>query len=142
MQIMKYSAADPAYTQEYALRNLVLRFPLGLDLKNENLSRDLTDIHLGVFDGETLVASLMLHPLEDGAVQMRQVCTHPDRQGQGLGRMLVEAAEETARQMGFTRMELHGRESAAGFYRKLGYLTDGVRFYELNIPHMAFRKSL
>ena len=82
------------------------------------------------------------HPLDGGDIQMRQVCTHPDRQGEGLGRTLVTAAEEMARQMGYKRMVLHGRESAAGFYRKLGYLTDGVRFYELNIPHLSFHKTL
>ncbi len=142
MQIVTYTTTDPLYSQAYALRNLVLRHPLGLDLKDEDLSRDQTDYHIGLLDGETLAASLILHPLDGGDIQMRQVCTHPDRQGEGLGRTLVTAAEEMARQMGYKRMVLHGRESAAGFYRKLGYLTDGVRFYELNIPHLSFHKTL
>ncbi len=143
MQILKFTADEPAcYSQEYDLRNLVLRHPLGLDLKDEDLSRDKTDIHLGVFDGEKLVASLILHPMEDGIVQMRQVCTHPDRQGEGLGKMLVEAAEQLAKEEGFRQMVLHGRQTAAGFYRKLGYLTDDVVFTELGIPHISFSKLL
>lgn len=142
MQILKFTADEPAYSQEYDLRNLVLRHPLGLDLKNEDLSRDKTDIHLGVFDGEKLVASLILHPMEGGIVQMRQVCTHPDRQGEGLGKMLVEAAEQLAKEEGFRQMVLHGRQTAAGFYRKLGYLTDEVVFTELGIPHISFSKLL
>lgn len=143
MQILKFTADEPAYySQEYDLRNLVLRHPLGLDLKDEDLSRDKTDIHLGVFDGEKLVASLILHPMEGGIVQMRQVCTHPDRQGEGLGKMLVEAAEQLAKEEGFRQMVLHGRQTAAGFYRKLGYLTDEVVFTELGIPHISFSKLL
>lgn len=143
MQILKFTADEPAYySQEYDLRNLVLRHPLGLDLKDEDLSRDKTDIHLGVFDGKKLVASLILHPMEGGIVQMRQVCTHPDRQGEGLGKMLVEAAEQLAKEEGFRQMVLHGRQTAAGFYRKLGYLTDEVVFTELGIPHISFSKLL
>ncbi len=142
MQILKFTAGSPAYSQEYDLRNLVLRRPLGLDLKDEDLSRDKTDIHLGVLDGEKLVAALILHPLEDGVIQMRQVCTHPDRQGEGLGRMLVAAAEQLAKEEGFRQMVLHGRLTAAGFYRRLGYLTDGAVFTELGIPHISFSKLL
>lgn len=142
MQILKFTTESPVYSQEYDLRNLVLRHPLGLDLKDEDLSRDKTDIHLGVLDGEKLVASLILHPMEEGLIQMRQVCTHPDRQGEGLGKMLVEAAERLAKEEGFRQMVLHGRQTAAGFYRKLGYLTDEVVFLELGIPHISFSKLL
>ena len=59
-----------------------------------------------------------------------------------LGKMLVEAAEQLAKEEGFRQMVLHGRQTAAGFYRKLGYLTDDVVFTELEIPHISFSKLL
>jgi GNAT superfamily N-acetyltransferase len=142
MTIQIYTTADPAYEQEYALRNRVLRFPLGRDLKDEDLSRDEADFHIGLFEMGKLRSVLLLHPVDEQTLQMRQVCTDPDFQGKGLGRQLVQAAEDFARTRGYTRIVLHGRASAAGFYRKLGYQTDEVLFHELGIPHYSFWKEL
>ena len=69
IQFKTFSCSDPEYKEEYALRNEVLRHPLGLDLKDEDLSRDQEDIHLGGFVSGTLAAFLLLHPLGDGVYQ-------------------------------------------------------------------------
>ncbi|MGC2637927.1 MAG: GNAT family N-acetyltransferase [Acidobacteriaceae bacterium] len=53
----------------------------------------------------------------------------PSRQKTGLGRRLVAAAEEFAREMGSRRMELtvvHLRTELPPFYEKLGYATVGT----------------
>lgn len=142
MEVKIYTVASAAYEQEYDLRNRVLRHPLGMDLGNEDLSRDVQDFHIGLFEGGKLLACLLLHPVDNGTLQMRQVCTEPELQGKGLGRMLVRAAEDFARENKYTKIVLHGRESAAGFYRKLGYACDEVRFFEIGIPHLTFEKEL
>lgn len=142
MEIKVYTAASAEYGQEYDLRNRVLRYPLGMDLKNEDLSRDAEDFHLGLFADGKLLACLLLHPVGEGTLQMRQVCTEPELQGKGLGSRLVRVAEDFARENEYKKIVLHGRESAAGFYRKLGYTCDEVRFFEIGIPHLTFEKEL
>ena len=52
----------------------------------------------------------------------------PARQGLGIGKLLVEAAEGYARAHGCRQMDLHIvnlREQLPAFYRKLGYVETG-----------------
>jgi GNAT superfamily N-acetyltransferase len=54
---------------------------------------------------------------------------HPDLQKTGLGRKLMAAAEEFAREMGSHHMDLtvvNLRTELPPFYRKLGYVEDGT----------------
>jgi ribosomal protein S18 acetylase RimI-like enzyme len=54
---------------------------------------------------------------------------HPARQGEGLARRLVVAAEEYAREAGCTHMDLHvlsPRLELPAFYRHLGYEDNGT----------------
>ena len=137
IQFKTFRPEDPAYKEEYDLRNRVLRHPLGLDLKDEDLSRDLG----GFLDGH-LIALLLLHPLGDGVYQMRQVCVTPEMQGKGYGRKLVEASEALLKENGGCKITLHARQSAAGFYLKLGYRITGEGFTEIGIPHFPMEKEL
>jgi GNAT superfamily N-acetyltransferase len=64
---------------------------------------------------------------EDGYFGMLSV--HPRHQREGLGRVLVDAAEEYARQAGCTVMEIHVvdlRTELLPFYLRLGYVETGV----------------
>jgi predicted N-acetyltransferase YhbS len=64
---------------------------------------------------------------EDGYFGMLSV--HPDHQGEGLGRMLIDAAEDYARQAGCSVMEIHVvdlRTELPPFYLRLGYVETGV----------------
>ena len=54
----------------------------------------------------------------------------PKRQGEGFGRLLVEAAEEYARQAGCTAMDIQVvdlRTELPPFYHRLGYVEVGTR---------------
>lgn len=142
IQFKTFSCSDPEYKEEYALRNEVLRHPLGLDLKDEDLSRDQEDIHLGGFVSGTLAAFLLLHPLGDGVYQMRQVCVKPELQGKGYGRALIEASEQLLQKQQAHKIVLHARRTASGFYQKLEYSVSGEGFLELGIPHLPMEKEL
>jgi GNAT superfamily N-acetyltransferase len=53
----------------------------------------------------------------------------PRHQGQGLGRLLIAAAEERARQFGCVHMDLqivNLRTELPAFYRRLGYVESGT----------------
>jgi GNAT superfamily N-acetyltransferase len=67
---------------------------------------------------------------EDGCFRMLAV--DPARQGDGLGRVLVEAAETYGRVRGCTRMEidvLNLRTELLPFYRKFGYAETGAEAF-------------
>jgi GNAT superfamily N-acetyltransferase len=62
---------------------------------------------------------------------------HPDSQGQGLGRILVNAAEDYARAHGCRFMDItvvNRREELPPFYRKLGYTESGTKPFPEDEP--------
>jgi putative acetyltransferase len=60
-------------------------------------------------------------PDDDVAARLRKVFVAPDRAGQGLGRRMVEAAEDAARAAGFGRFRVRANANAEAFYARLGY---------------------
>lgn len=143
MTIFTIEFATPEYDEAVALRYEVLRKPLGLEFLPEQLAAEWSDIHLAAVDtAGKMVAILMLTPVNDQEVKMRQVAVAPEQQGRGLGAALVAQSEEIARSMNFNRMTLHARETAVPFYLRLGYEKVGDLFEEVSIPHFKMRKTL
>ena len=130
------------YALTVALRDRVLRAPLGLTFTSAELATEAAHWHLAVWQGERLLACLVLVPLAGGEVKMRQVAVEPAWQGRGLGRQLVDFAERLAHSRGATLMTLHARATAVAFYLHLGYELVGQPFVEVTIPHQAMRKAL
>lgn len=130
------------YDSVLDLRYRVLREPLGLRFKDEDLAREKDDFHLAAYQGDQLVACLLLSPVSNTEMRMRQVAVEPALQGQGIGRWLVKEAESFARERGCERFRLRARETAVPFYRSLGYLVEGEGFSEIGLPHRVMRKDL
>lgn len=131
-----------AYDASVALRNDVLRKPLGLELTREELELERSDYHLVCEDDGELVGCLVLVPQGNDEIKMRQVAVSPQARGQGIGRALTQFAEEFARQRGFAMMTLHARATAVPFYERLGYERVGDQFEEVTIPHWSMQKGL
>lgn len=143
IQIVKIEFGTPEYDAAVCLRYEVLRKPLGLSFTPEQLAAEYSDHHLAAFAANgTVIGYLNLSPVDEETVKMRQVAVAPDRQGQGIGKALVEASEYLARRLGFRRMVLHARETAVPFYLRAGYTVTGDRFEEVTIPHFKMEKEL
>jgi GNAT superfamily N-acetyltransferase len=100
---------------------LEYKIPLAFEFGEDALDTE----YILVLDGEVPVATCRIHLLpENGYAKIeRVVTTHADR-GKGAGRLAIEAAEEWIRESGYTRILISSRESAVGFYEKLGYTAD------------------
>lgn len=129
------------YRQALDLRDRELRRPLGLSIYDDPLAREADDGHFGFFDGERLVAYGCATP-EGEHAHVRQVVVEPDWRGIGVGALLMELIEKRLAARRFQEIYLHARESAEGFYRRLGYVDRGERFEEVGIPHVAMYKRL
>ncbi len=139
-KIIAYGSED--YDQALALRDSLLRRPLGLSLYDEDLSGEKDAYHLGIFKGPELAAVLVLIPKDSATLQMRQVAVSQPLQGQHLGAKLVAFAESFAATQGFTRIVLNARQTAEAFYHKQGYTTVSEPFVELGIGHVKMEKTL
>ena len=142
-QIIREVEHDSAgYWATVALRDSILRKPLGLHFQAGELQSEKDSRHIACYSGGRLVGCLVLQPIAVSDVRMRQVAVASELQGQGIGKALVEYAEGLARNAGYRRIVLHAREAAVTFYEKLGYLRMGEGFEEVMIPHWAMEKRL
>lgn len=131
------------YRQECVLRNLVLRIPLGLSLYDEDLGLEKTQLHFGLFDDSgRLVGCVVAVPLSPCEAKIRQMAVGPDCQGKGNGRSMIYRIEDHLERRGFTRLCLHARTTAVGFYEKMCYKKTGAEFVEVGIPHVRMEKIL
>lgn len=130
------------YKETVGLRYKILRKPIGLDYTSAQLNDEKNDCHLGCFMAGRLVGCLMMTPQSETVVRMRQFAVEVSCQRRGIGRALVEFTEHWARERGFVSITLHARETALGFYEKLGYARVGERFIEVTIPHFTMEKTM
>lgn len=140
LKIIDHGSSD--YQRMVQLRNEILRKPLGLSFSPEELEQEQGEIMIGAFEEEKILACCMLVKEEPKMVRLRQMAVLNNLQGKGVGRSLLHFAENVARDMGFRKMTMHARKSAAGFYEKLGYREVGEEFEEVTIPHVMMEKDL
>ncbi len=141
--VKRIDITDPIYTQVYDLREAMLRQPIGLSLKNEDLSADALNAIFIAQQGDKVIGCVMLYPIADEEkIKLRQMAVHEEWQGKGIGKKLVDAAEHYAKEIGYSAIILHARTVAEGFYKNLGYYTTSSEFTEVGIPHVVMEKDI
>ena len=135
--------ATPEYDEMVRLRYDVLRAPLGLNFTIEQLEKEFSDTMLGAYDARNILSGcLILTHLNADVLKMRQVAVAFDKQGQGVGKELVQASEAYAQAKNYKKIELNARDVAIPFYLKLGYTTVGEIFEEVGIKHRKMIKKI
>jgi len=133
-------------TKEYQLmvklRDDMLRRPLGLTFTSEELDEEKDNMLIGAFEDDRLLGCCMLVEERPGAVRLRQMAVLNDLQGKGIGRALMQFAENLARDHGYKVLTMHARKNAIGFYEKMGYKIKSDEFEEVTIPHYVMEKGL
>lgn len=142
MGLKQIDHGTPEYGQMIKLRDEILRKPLGLQLHPEELALEKSDILLGAFDEDKILACCILTPINDKTLRLRQMAVQNNLQGKGIGASIMSFAENIARDKGFTTLMMHARDSAIGFYEKFGYKVTGAPFTEVNLPHHIMEKKL
>ena len=130
------------YQQMVDMRMQILRKPLGLSFTKEELAKESEDILIGAFEDDMMLGCCMLTKVEINTVRLRQMAVKTGLQGKGIGRALMQFAENIARDRGNNKIIMHARKTAAGFYEKLDYKLSGDEFFEVTIPHCVMEKTL
>lgn len=134
---------DANYKEIYNLRDEVLRKPIGLSLKDEDLSGDVRDVIFVAEKDNKIIGCVMMHPADSvQMLKLRQMAVYDSWQGKGIGKLLVTKAEEYCRQHHVNRIVLHARVTAEPFYEKLGYIKTSGVFTEVGIPHVKMEKEI
>ncbi|REE81527.1 acetyltransferase (GNAT) family protein [Paenibacillus taihuensis] len=127
------------------------RFVIGRDMKRGTL--------FGIRDGQRVIGAVVVDrrqssryaPLlwSDRAGEpacIHRLAVHPSYQGQGIGKRLLQFAEQHAQQSGGTSIRLDvytGNPGAVGMYRRAGYAEIGrISFPMRKVPYLCFEKLL
>jgi len=130
------------YQQMVKLRDDILRKPLGLTFSPEELEEEKNNLMIGAFEDESILGCAMLVEENPSVVKLRQMAVLNAVQGKGVGRALMQFAENLARDHGYRVITMHARKNAVGFYEKMGYVAKGDEFTEVSIPHYEMEKRL
>lgn len=107
----------------------------GLPFDSASKDADLNDIEGnfiqpgGVFEvledrNRNLIGTVGLYPVDDTTCELRKMYFVPEIRGIGIGRQVLERMIATARQLGFTRMQLETvgvLEAAIHLYKSAGF---------------------
>jgi predicted GNAT family N-acyltransferase len=140
LKIIDYGTAE--YQQMIKLRDDILRKPLGLTFSPDELEKEKRNLHIAAYEDDQMLGCCMLVEEEPDTVRLRQMAVINDLQGKGVGRALMQFAENLARDRGYKRITMHARKNATGFYEKMGYKKVGQEFEEITIPHYVMEKDL
>jgi GNAT superfamily N-acetyltransferase len=142
MSIKIIEFGSPSYQKMVELRFQILRNPLGLTFSQADLDKEREDILIGFFEEDNLEGCCILTPDNKTDIRLRQMAVISGLQHRGIGRVIMNFAENVARDRGFKVLHMHARKTAVGFYQKLGYEIIGEEFEEVTIPHYEMQKTL
>jgi len=130
------------YQQMVKLRDDILRKPLGLGFSPEELDDEKENLLIGAFEDEQMLGCCMIVEMDPRKARLRQMAVLHNLQGKGIGRALIQFAENLARDHGYRIMSMHARKPTIAFFEKMGYKIKGAEFIEITIPHFEMEKEL
>lgn len=132
------SIRDATNADGEAVRGLVFRIlrEYGLEPDRKGIDRDLDDLEASYIDrgglfrvledrSGTIVGTVGLYPLDEGEIELRKMYFDKAIRGQGLGRKLLAAVVDAARDLGFSRISLETAsvlKEAIGLYASFGFI--------------------
>ncbi len=134
----------PAQWQAYyALRYQILRAPWQQPPGSERDEAEDSASHRMIIsaEGEALAVG-RIQPLGQARAQIRYMAVHAQWQGKGLGQHIVAALEEQALAWQCHDIVLNARETAEGFYQKLGYISGTPQPPLFGIAHRQMTKRI
>lgn len=93
-------------------------------------------------DGEILGALVLIE--KEGGILFDNIAVQPSRQGEGIGRRLMEHAESEARRLGYGHVDLYTHQRMTeniAMYERIGYV-EVDRRTERGFPRVYMRKHL
>lgn len=132
------------YKELLDLRYKILLQPLGLKFLDSYREEEASFLHIGCIENSTdeLIGGLILVPIDNDEIRVMQVAVDTVHQGEGIGKKLIEHAENIAREIGYEKLVMHAMLSVVSFYEKLGFKQNSELFEEKGISFVRMVKEL
>ena len=142
MNNMEFKIFDDATEKIMELRREVFIVEKNVPVEEELDGKEKEHIHFGMYDGDNLIACLRAQSVREGLLHIGRIAVKRAFRGKGMGKTLLEYLFTYAKENGFSAVELSAMDSAEGFYKKLGFISEGNYYPEAGIPHIYMKKEL
>lgn len=137
IRIDDFDVSNQLYQECLKIRLEVLRKPLGMIIKPEEMESDKEATHiLAQVNGKAAGTVSLI------GSRLRQMAVLDEFQGLGLGSKLVRHLEKVAKRNGIMEIILDARFPAIPFYEKLGYECCSDIYHKIGILHRDMKKAL
>ena len=140
---VRVGAWDTLGREAGAIRKQVFVEEQGIPAELEWDAADAVCVHAVAYNRFGLpLATGRLLEYEPGISKIGRMAVVATMRGSRVGRAVLDALMQAARERGDRQVLLHAQSSAAGFYRRAGFEAQGAEFEEAGIPHLAMVKAL
>ena len=141
--VIKQPASPEEFKQYYELRYRILRAPWGEPEGSEADAIEDQCFHIMATNNEKVVGVGRLQFKSTDEAKIRYMAVEKAYEGNGIGRMIVNALEQEAINKNVNTVMLDAREPAVGFYQRLGYTIEKKSYVLFNeIQHFRMTKQI
>ena len=131
------------FKKYYIFRWNLLRKPWAQPLGSEKDPLENESVHRMAVINNKVIAVGRLHYVDKTTAQLRYMAVDKTFEKQGIGKAIYSSLEEEARNNKIKLIILNARESAVGFYKKLGFTVKKKTYVLFNeIQHYEMQKHL
>jgi N-acetylglutamate synthase-like GNAT family acetyltransferase len=135
-------ATKEQFKAYYALRYRVLREPGGHPKGTEKDDYEPISQHfMALDDNGQVVGVVKLHEKSPQIGHLSHLAVAPEHQHQGIGRMLVQAVEQRAREKGYVTLGAMSRVTATAYFEKFGFHIAGLPSLHLGTIHLVWMEK-
>ncbi|OTN89673.1 hypothetical protein A5819_002171 [Enterococcus sp. 7E2_DIV0204] len=130
------------YLDAVKIRRQVFMLEQGVPGEIEIDKYEAACIHFVLYgDNNESIATCRLLPLAEGMIKLQRMAVQKEFRGHDYGRVIVESAEQFAKEQGYNTITLGAQITALGFYEKMGYIKEGEMFLDAAIEHYQMNKQ-
>lgn len=131
------------YLDALKIRNQVFVIEQNVPLELEIDQYEAHTVHFVLYDEQRQpLATVRLLPKENQTMKVQRMAVLNEHRQKGLGKVIMDAAEDFAKEQGYQQLVLGAQLTAVPFYERLGYQAEGDIFLDAGIEHVAMTKEV
>jgi len=142
MYTIKIPVTHDDFKTYYALRYKVLREPWGHPKGTEKDDYEPISEHfMAVNEKGEVVGAVKLYEKSAGVGYVSHLAVAVEHQHKGIGKLLMKAVEERARERNFKVLGAMSRVTATAYFEKAGFRIAGIPTPHLGITHLVWMEK-
>lgn len=130
------SSDDRHMADARRIRQIVFCDEQGVDAHEEWDNKDRLCEHFVLREDGIAIATARVRPYGPGIFKIERMAVMKHRRGTGAGKALMENVMARLAAAQVSTIVLNAQTAVEGFYRNLGFVSEGSVFVEANIPHI------